>query len=501
MPLSPNKSNGFAEDSDFVVIFDGANSPRESTLPQRGGPHGAAAELRTGESLTIMAFTRIDLAGNRIQARRTVHAKPSPASPGSANPKPRYDAFDALRGGAMFLVVTLHSAVAYITHDFPGVLWCVRDAPTSHLFDGFCLWAMSVSNPLYFTIAGFFAVGLYDSRGCRGFLVNRARRVLLPFVIGVVTVLPLCLYAWMYGWFSSGRCTWREICRLKFHDPVIQHQRFGAGHLWFLEYLVAMLAIYALVRWWFDRRHGGPGRLRALLVAVLKSSWRPLLLAVPTTLLLWISRRELGVDAALDRQISFLIQPIKFFHHGSFFLVGIGLYAFRHDLDRFARVAWIYLAISAPVFWARLGLIRRDWNRPLEGAESVAIAALGALFAWLIVFGLIGLALRLYRKPHRSIRYLADSSYWIYLIHMPILGLIQVDLFRVAGSAFWKFPLVLSGTLAIGFASYQTLVRYTPIGTGLHGRRERPAADGAHTLQVNPSLPVNSASNGLGRSA
>ena len=35
----------------------------------------------------------------------------------------------------MFLVVTLHSAVAYITHDMPGVLWCVRDAPTIGFFE------------------------------------------------------------------------------------------------------------------------------------------------------------------------------------------------------------------------------------------------------------------------------------------------------------------------------------------------------------------------------
>ena len=54
---------------------------------------------------------------------------------------------------------------------------------------------------------------------------------------------------------------------------------------------------------------------------------------------------------------------------------------------------------------------------------------------------------------------------------MPILGLIQGDLFLVPGHALWKFPLVLVGTLAIGFASYQTLVRHTAIGEGLHGRR------------------------------
>jgi glucan biosynthesis protein C len=96
------------------------------------------------------------------------------------------------------------------------------------------------------------------------------------------------------------------------------------------------------------------------------------------------------------------------------------------------------------------------------------------LFSWLIVFGAIGAAWRLFRHPSPVLSYLADSSYWIYLTHMPILGLIQGDLFLVRGHALWKAPLVLVGTLAIGFASYQCLVRHTAIGVGLHGRRPRP---------------------------
>jgi surface polysaccharide O-acyltransferase-like enzyme len=444
----------------------------------------------------------------RARAERTVAstrridpAQESSATPEPADLKPRYDAFDALRGGAMFLVVAVHSAVAYITHDMPSVLWCVRDAPSSSVFDGFCLWAMGISNPLYFAISGFLSVALYDSRGFRGFLAHRTRRLLLPFLVGVVTVLPVCLYVWMYGWFCSGRCTWREILRLRFHDPVIERQRFGAGHLWFLEYLIVLVAAYALIRWWMDRRPDRPERLGRLMNLVLNSPWRVLLLAVPTTAILWSSRRMNGVDAMLDRQISFLIDPTKFLHYGSFFVVGTFLYVYRNALPRIARAAAPYLALSVPVFFARLWYIQRDWKAPLAGWEELAMAASGGLFAWLIVFGLIGLALRLYRTPRQSIRYLADSSYWIYLIHMPILGLIQVDLFRVPGSAFWKFPLVLTATLAIGFASYQTCVRHTRIGRVLHGHRARRSSLATPLSDAKPPKLVNSASNRVGRSA
>jgi peptidoglycan/LPS O-acetylase OafA/YrhL len=407
---------------------------------------------------------------------------PGPASAAKSEPaaKPRYHAIDALRGVAMFLVVSLHAALGYITRDIPSVLWCVRDAPTLPLFDWFCWWCMSVSNPLYFTIAGFFAVQIYDARGLGGFAASRTRRVLVPFLAGLVTIGPACLLAWSYGWLITGRCNLGNILRLRFRDPEIRSEFFGPGHLWFLEYLLLMLLLYAAVRWWCGGRRRDTLRAQKWLDAVLGSPWRPLLLAIPTTAVLWISRQRLGIDAVLDRHNSFLPDPVKFLHHASFFVVGTGLYHLRHQLlPRLARVGPWYLALSVPIFAGRAYLLGRDWTTPLDGPAALALGAVGALFGWLIVLGFIGLFVRLFRHPNPAISYLADSSYWIYLVHMPVIGLLQVDLYRVPGPALWKFPIVWAATLALGFASYQTLVRHTVIGAWLHGRRERAATQRA----------------------
>ena len=404
--------------------------------------------------------------------------------------KPRYHAIDALRGMAMFLVISLHAALGYIERDIPSVLWCVRDSPTLPVFDWFCWWCMSVSNPLYFTIAGFFAVHLYDSRGLRGFATNRARRVLGPFLVGLVTVGPACIVSWSYGWLVTGRCNLGQILRLRFKDPEIKSELWGPGHLWFLEYLLLMLLAYGLVRWWSDGR--GPTRLpHAEVVPRRVAPDRPggcSVLAVPTTALLWISRQRLGIDAVLDRHNSFFPDPVKFLHHAAFFVVGAGLYQMRHELlPRLARVGPAYLALAAPIFVGRAYLLGRDWITPLQGPPALALAVLGAFFGWLIVLGLIGLFLRLFRQSHPRISYLADSSYWIYLVHMPVIGFLQVDLYRIPGYALWKFPIVWTITLAVGFSSYQTLVRHTAIGVWLHGTRERPGALGVDRRTTGPA--------------
>lgn len=380
----------------------------------------------------------------------------------------------------MFLVVGLHSALAYLQHDIPRVLWCVRDKPTLPIFDWFCWWCMGVSNPLFFTIAGFFAAGLYVSRGPRGFVIDRARRVGLPYAVGVVTILPACLLVWGCGWIIAGRCSWGQLFRVRFRDPLLQAERSGSGHLWFLEYLLVMLAAFALARWWVAHRgtrRASPFRAMGLaLDRVLASPWAPFILTVPTTVILWLARNRFGVDSALDRHNSFSIEPLKFFHNAAFFAVGLRLYQIRDSLERITRPAPWFLALSVPAFAGRAWLLTRDLDSPMHGPATWLLVFLGGLFSWLVVFGLIGVALRICRDAKPTLRYLADSSYWVYLVHMPILGLVQVDLMRIPGHPLWKAPLVLLITVAIGLASYRAFVRYTAIGVILHGRRERPAA-------------------------
>lgn len=156
----------------------------------------------------------------------------------------------------------------------------------------------------------------------------------------------------------------------------------------------------------------------------LATAWRPLWLALPTVPILLAGHNRFGIDAIMDRQNSFAPEPIRLLYNAVFFAVGVGLYRARHDLDRFARLGMAYLGLSVPVFAVRAWLIDRHLTAPLEGPAVLALAASGALFAWLTTFGLLGVTLRFFDRPNRVVRYLADSSYWIYLIHLPVIGLV-----------------------------------------------------------------------------
>jgi hypothetical protein len=68
-------------------------------------------------------------------------------------------------------------------------------------------------------------------------------------------------------------------------------------------------------------------------------------------------------------------------------------------------------------------------------------------------------------------RYLSDASYWMFIMHMPVVVGLQVALAPLAVPAIIKIPIVLALSVAILVASYDLLVRPTWIGALLNGRR------------------------------
>jgi peptidoglycan/LPS O-acetylase OafA/YrhL len=379
---------------------------------------------------------------------------------------PRLPSLDALRGLAMLLVVVTHAAVSFGETRVPRLLWTLRDPSRSAVFDAIFWASVSVAMPVFFVLSGFLAAQLVATRGPVEFLKNRARRIGAPFLATAATILPSSLVVWALGWLISGRCRWAQLLRMRFLDPDITNYLVGPAHLWFLEYLILMLAAYGVVRLLRTRRPSSP---QDAIGRVLSGALAPFVLAIPTALILWTGHLRIGVDAVFDLRNSFFPDPFRWAHHAWFFVVGIGLYRLRDQLDRFIPHASWRLGLALPAFWIRFQLLRRDLLIPLSGWESVALTVTGAAFAWLSLFGLIGLAQWSCRRPRASLRYVADSSYWIYLTHFPVVGLAQVTLAQVSLDAGSKFLMVLGVTLGVGLGSYQTLVRNTWLGLWLNG--------------------------------
>jgi len=98
--------------------------------------------------------------------------------------------------------------------------------------------------------------------------------------------------------------------------------------------------------------------------------------------------------------------------------------------------------------------------------------ALGyALMMWLLVFGSIGCFQAVFHAHSAAWRYVADSSYWIYLLHLPLVAFLQVWMAAWHWPALIKVPLLLGIAFVILFATYHYLVRSTFLGQLLNGHR------------------------------
>ena len=104
------------------------------------------------------------------------------------SPRRRRHDLDALRGFAMLLGVGLHASLAF----FPAPWWVQdRTSGLDGLFDEF-LWAVhGFRMPVFFLMSGFFTALLWRRRGLGALLNHRLRRVALPLLIGLFTIVPL----------------------------------------------------------------------------------------------------------------------------------------------------------------------------------------------------------------------------------------------------------------------------------------------------------------------
>jgi peptidoglycan/LPS O-acetylase OafA/YrhL len=97
-----------------------------------------------------------------------------------------------------------------------------------------------------------------------------------------------------------------------------------------------------------------------------------------------------------------------------------------------------------------------------------------ALTMWSLVFLTIGVFLRFCVSPNAVVRFIADSSYWMYLIHLPVVVWLQVAVAELPFHWSLKLAFISLTTIAVSLLTYDLFVRSTFIGRILNGRkRER----------------------------
>ncbi len=390
----------------------------------------------------------------------------------------RLHALDAVRAGALLLGVNFHATLSFL----PGPqIWVVRDTQSPAL-GIFFIVAHIFRMTAFFVIAGYFGRMLLQRRGTGGFIRNRLIRITLPLIVfwPIVT-------AGIVGCFIWGALTMSANSGLApgAPPPPPTLATFPLTHLWFLYVLTlfyaAALAIRGVVTL-IDRGEWLRGGIidRALR-ALTATPVTAVVLAVPLALAFAGQPAWYAFGGIQTPDTGFVPNTPALIGFGTAFTFGWLLQRQRALFGAIQRWWAVNLiaavALTATVLWLLGGSL--VFAPITDGATKTALAACYAVATWSWTLGLIGAALRFLTRGRPAIRYVADASYWIYLMHLPVVMALQVEVFTLPLPALAKWAIVTGGAFLILIASYHLLVRHSFLGRWLNGRKypwRKPAA-------------------------
>ena len=386
----------------------------------------------------------------------------------------RLHGLDALRGIAAVLVVLLHAGIPYMTSPLSYLVWPARDAHPCPVVDGLTWCTECFLMPLFFVMTGFFSQGILISRGERKFIEGRTHRLMVTqFFAGPLVMLP-CLGIWSLGWIADGLFVPKDFMNWRMPRE-LESELYGFGHFWFLNYLYTYCLILCGASWLTKRVFGtnpveadcpSPGFLAIdhLMVSV----WKPLLPAIPCALVLFYDPR-----IVLGFYQTFVPVLSKLVYYAIYFFVGVALYRHRSVLNLHARFGKTYLAIASLLFATVLPMIHEHQVSALTGGRLALMSGVLALFAWSATFGLLAVSLRTKYGENPITRYLAEASFWIYIVHLPFVGLTHVAIAQMPVPTIAKFLLAGMIPLGISLMTYEVFVREKWLGRFLDGRSRR----------------------------
>ena len=383
----------------------------------------------------------------------------------------RLHGLDAVRGGALVLGIVFHATMSYL----PGYqIWPVADAHRSALLSGFVFTTHIFRMATFFLIAGLFGRMVVEKRGVAAFVKDRAKRIALPLVAG----WPILFAAFIAAVIYAVHAQTGQMPKPPPHDPHAPPLGFPLMHLWFLYMLLIFYGCVLAVRWGVSRLpQGTRTRLTRgadhIVSGVVENPAGLVLLAAPATLAFFAFRPWLewfGPPASDQSLIPLWPGFLAYFVAFGF---GWLLHRQMNLLEVLARrwrfnLAAAVVLMGALIAWIGLTPVVHPW--PM-GPEKLGYALTYELACWSATFAIIGLALRFFGAESPMRRYIADSSYWLYLVHLPLVLALQGAVVKLDWPAEAKILLVLGVAFPIMFASYELMVRHTFVGAILNGRR------------------------------
>ena len=340
---------------------------------------------------------------------------------------------DNLRTVMIFFVVLIHAGVVYESSGIGAIFWLVDDPATHDLIGIINLILDIFVMPTIFFISGYLTPLSLDRRGTRDFVGAKFKRLMVPWAIAVFTLMPLYKVIFLHS-----RNLPQEHWSTYFH---FSNGILNQNWLWFLPVLFWFNVLYALLssRGWVPTKMSFKlGIMFAFVISLGSSVAFDMLNAEGWT-----------KTALIDFQNERLLVYLSMFLLGS---LGYrrGIFASQPESKK------LYILVNATA-WMPVGvyvvLLIIWFLNPGFLLISPVVGSLTFYFSFCVsLLCMVYLMIETFRfylgRPGKLWAELGKSSYYIYIIHVIVLGGIALVLLPTTLPALSKYSILAVSTYA-----------------------------------------------------
>jgi peptidoglycan/LPS O-acetylase OafA/YrhL len=406
----------------------------------------------------------------------------------------RLFSLDAARAFALLIGIVFHGVSSLVSF-LPPMVWAVKDTQSSVPVDVFYYVAHVFRMQAFFMLSGFFAHMLYHRRGAQGFLMHRIKRIGVPLLLFWPLMMVATQLLWTWGYKQMGylamnpetaKLGYWEIVWGNFKSFAWLNYGFPLTHLWFLYMLLWFCAAVWLLRPVFVKYIDKQRKLRAIadrfMTFLIGRWWGSLVIGLVAVPAMWGMKNGFGIDTP---DHSLLPQWAPFIVYGLHFTFGWFLHrqpVLLESIKKYWKVnavlSLIFIALVAFSFFSVVYQVAAQGNAPQPPVDPATMQVIGMIYNSIYglasitsIFAFTSLMLAFFSRSNSLIRYLSDASYWMYLIHLPVVVLFQILVAPYTWHWSIKVATILWPSLLILLISYHFLVRHTFLGKLLNGRK------------------------------
>ncbi len=275
--------------------------------------------------------------------------------------------------------------------------------------------------PLLFYVSG---MGLYfamKKRNLRQLLTERTKRILFPFLFGILAIAPLHMF----------------IFQKHYNLPLSYYAH--AGHLWFLGNIFVYVLLLSPLFVYLMKKEGG--RFRKGLSSFLSNPMGPISISIFFVVEAMVIKPQIYSIYAQTWH-GFFLGLLAFFFG---FLI---VYSGNVFWQTISKWKWLYVALAVILYTIRL----------LE-FETTSPGYLMAIESNCWIFGLFGFGYKYLNKPSVALSRLSQAAYPVYIIHMFALYAGAMIILPLEISPVMKFIVITVFTFGVCYIIYEFIIR------------------------------------------